>query len=168
MTPIPKLVAKFWRTLNNPSAPHGKVDMFHLDDEGGTTVFSLGVSFLEGYDLERSMVTAAEFADRSNRFPKAQQIVGELFAAIRSTASQGNFDENLMRRAVGFELAELIVGARRDIEAERRKCGSAHCANMAEFECRLGGDDVIHLCRRHTESYFPGVPASVHTKIPLR
>lgn len=38
--------------------------------------------------------------------------IDRLLAAIRSTATQGTFDEIAIRKAVGFELAELICDMR--------------------------------------------------------
>ncbi len=169
MTTIPKLVAKFWKTLDNPSAPSGKVDMFHLDDEGGNTVFSLGVSFLDGHNLERAKASADEFIRRCNHYPLMDAMVARMSHALRCTASQGTFDEQAIRKAVGFELAEFLMAARADIVEERIKCAAAHCANRAEYSCRANkhGIDLVQLCRRHTESYFPGVPLSMHDPLGM-
>jgi hypothetical protein len=38
--------------------------------------------------------------------------IERLMAAIRSTATEGTYDEMAIRKAVSFELAELIVEAR--------------------------------------------------------
>lgn len=40
--------------------------------------------------------------------------------AIRSTASQGTFDELAIRKAVGFELAEMILACRETMHSMRR------------------------------------------------
>lgn len=42
--------------------------------------------------------------------------IERLRAAIWSTASQGTYDELAIRKAVGFELAELIVAAHADLQ----------------------------------------------------
>ena len=40
--------------------------------------------------------------------------IERLMAAIQATASQGTYDEIAIRKAVSFELAELIVDAHRE------------------------------------------------------
>lgn len=162
---IPKLVAKFWKTLDNASAPSGKVDMFHLDDEGGNTVFSLGVSFIDGHDPARAKAAAEEFVKRCNLYPRSAEMVQRFFEAIRSTASQGTYDEAAILKAVGFELAEFIVAAHTDIDIEAYRCAHDSCSFMSVYECDRGGGKKIRLCQQHALARFPGTALGAHHRI---
>lgn len=48
--------------------------------------------------------------------------IEQLRAAIRITAGQGTYNEMAIRKAVSFELAELIVAERQAIEATLSAC----------------------------------------------
>lgn len=113
MIRIPKLVAKFWREVKNGSAPHGSVDMFHLDDEGGSTVFSLGVSFRDGYDHDRADQTAKEFTKRVNDWP-AQHAAG-LRAAILLDEMAGLLGGEPPESAVGNNILTRISLSQDDL-----------------------------------------------------
>jgi hypothetical protein len=50
----------------------------------------------------------------------ARAQVEKINRALRSTASSGTFDEMAVRKAVGFELAEMIMEVREEIINRRR------------------------------------------------
>lgn len=45
------------------------------------------------------------------------------------------------------------------------ECAMAYCHKAAEFECRVGDNEMVWVCARHAASLFPGVPLSVHRKL---
>jgi myosin heavy subunit len=60
---------------------------------------------------ENRKMNATLAKDAIEIYEKEQEIE-RLTAAIRNTASEGTYDENAIRKAVSFDLAELIVAAR--------------------------------------------------------